>query len=128
MLLGDSDVNGDSLSVTGFTQPSGLATVTDFVGSVTYDPNGKYESLDSGESALDTFTYTLSDGITTDTGTVSVTVNGANDAPLATADGSSGFGSGHVSVNSAARAKFCNAGPCSRCLIWAIAMLFNAPG
>ncbi len=86
LLTGDTDTNGDSLSVTGFSQPSGLAFVTDNGSSFTYNPNGKYESLDSGEPAVDTFTYTVSDGNLTDTGTVSVTVNGANDPPVAVAD------------------------------------------
>jgi hypothetical protein len=38
--------------------------------------------------ATDTFTYVVSDGALTDTATVSVTVNGVNDAPLLAAIGS----------------------------------------
>ena len=31
-------------------------------GSFTYDPNGQFESLAVGETATDSFTYTVSDG------------------------------------------------------------------
>jgi len=99
LLFGDIDASNDSLSVTGFGQPSGLAFVTDNGSSVTYNPNGKYEGLDSSETDTDTFTYTVSDGSLTGTGTVTVTINGANDAPIAVADGSAELGNGYISVD-----------------------------
>jgi VCBS repeat-containing protein len=52
-------------------------------GTVTYDPNGQFESLTAGQSASDTFTYTVSDGFhDSSPATVTVTVNGANDPPV----------------------------------------------
>ncbi|MEM9059383.1 MAG: Ig-like domain-containing protein [Pseudomonadota bacterium] len=65
----------------------GSVTVNADNDSVNYDPNGAFESLGAGETAIDTFTYTVTDGNGgTDTATVSVTVNGANDGPTANAD------------------------------------------
>ena len=70
----DSDVDGDSLTVSAVTQGTN-GTVTFAGGSVTYTPNGNFNGSDS-------FTYTVSDGNGgTATATVSVTVNPVNDAP-----------------------------------------------
>jgi len=57
--------------------------------SLRYDTNGQFEALNAGESATDTFSYTISDGITESTGTVTLTVNGENDDPVANADNDS---------------------------------------
>jgi len=52
-----------------------------------FDPNGAFDFLPVGQSAIDSFTYTISDGNGgTDTATVSVTVTGENDPPVAVAD------------------------------------------
>ena len=57
-----------------------------------YDPNGQFESLAVGETAIDTFTYTMTDGNGgTDVATVNVTITGGNDAPAA-ADDNATFG------------------------------------
>ncbi|WP_233349903.1 Ig-like domain-containing protein [Litorimonas cladophorae] len=54
-------------------------------GSLTFDQNGEFEALEVGETAISTITYTISDGEGgTDTATVSVTIEGANDAPVIT--------------------------------------------
>ena len=42
--------------------------------------------LDSGESGTDVFTFTVSDGTTTTSSTITFTVNGANDAPTVVND------------------------------------------
>jgi VCBS repeat-containing protein len=56
-------------------------------GTFTYDPNGAFENLAVGETATDSFTYTVSDGNGgTDTATVTVTIDGANDTPTANDD------------------------------------------
>ena len=44
------------------------------------------DALDSGESATDTFVYTLSDGTSITTANLTITVLGANDAPVAQND------------------------------------------
>jgi VCBS repeat-containing protein len=70
---------------------------TGTVGSVTnngdgtfgYDPNGQFEHLAVGETATDTFSYTVDDGNGgTATETVTVTITGANDAPVIAASSS----------------------------------------
>ncbi|GIJ02133.1 hypothetical protein Sya03_14850 [Spirilliplanes yamanashiensis] len=78
----DTDPNpGDTLTVTGVTQPAGggaVGTVTDNGdGTVTFTPSASF-----GGAA--TFTYTVGDGTATDTGTVTVTV--ANQGPAAADD------------------------------------------
>jgi VCBS repeat-containing protein len=55
-------------------------------GSYTYDPNGQFESLDTGETATDSFTYIVSDGDCSDQATVTVTITGVNDCPEASDD------------------------------------------
>ncbi|WP_445168019.1 Ig-like domain-containing protein [Mycolicibacterium sp. Dal123E01] len=79
-LLGnDSDVDGDTLTVTGITQPTHGSAVLNGAG-VTYTPAADFNGVDS-------LTYTVSDGHGgTATGTVSVTVTPVNDAPVAGSD------------------------------------------
>ncbi len=61
-------------------------------GTFAYDPNGQFESLGAGETGYDTFTYTVSDGHGgQSTATVTITINGVNDAPVANADSGTGF-------------------------------------
>ena len=69
------DVDGDALTYT-ITTPlaNGTLTPTGTPGIYTYTPNANFTGPDS-------FTYTVSDGTLTDTGTVSVTVTPVNDAP-----------------------------------------------
>lgn len=86
VLTNDTDANSDTLSVTGLDTTGTVGLVTDNGdGTFDYDPNGQFEGLDDGESAADTFSYTVSDGNGgTDTATVTVTVDGVNDAPTVT--------------------------------------------
>ena len=89
LLSNDTDPDvGDVLSIASIDDSATLGTVTDNGdGTYTYDPNGQFESLAVGESATDTFAYTVSDGNGgTDTATVTITVNGVNDAPVAADD------------------------------------------
>ena len=74
------DVDGDALTYT-ITTPlaNGTLTPTGTPGIYTYTPNANFTGPDS-------FTYTVSDGILTDTGTVTVTVTPVNDAPNAVDD------------------------------------------
>jgi VCBS repeat-containing protein len=44
------------------------------------------DDLDAGDTATDSFTYTISDGDDTDTATLILTVTGVNDAPVAVND------------------------------------------
>jgi large repetitive protein len=72
---------GETLSITAVTQgANGSVAITGGGSGVTYTPHADFAGSDS-------FTYTLSDGNGgVDTGTVTVTVNGVNDAPDAIDD------------------------------------------
>ena len=74
-----SDVDGPSLTYLLTTGATNGTVVFNPNGSYTYTPNANFNGTDS-------FTFTASDGSLSDTGTVSITVNPVNDAPVA-ADG-----------------------------------------
>ena len=87
VLANDSDSENDALSVNGVDTTGTRGSVTsNNDGTFAYDPNGRFEYLAVGETAVDSFDYTVSDGDLTDTATVTVTINGVNDAPAAVAD------------------------------------------
>jgi YD repeat-containing protein len=81
--LNDTDPNGDAITITGVTVPSpangATAVITGSGTGITFTPA-------TGVSGTSTFTYTLSDGTLTDTALVTVTITGANQAPVANAD------------------------------------------
>ncbi len=80
-LANDTDVEGDTLTIASATNgANGTVSVAVDNLSVTYTPAANYEGADS-------FTYTVSDGNGgSATGSVSVTVNAVNDAPVANDD------------------------------------------
>ncbi len=58
---------------------TGTVTLNDD-GTFTYDPNGKFDQLENGETATDSFTYTVTDNAgKSSTETISVTINGESD-------------------------------------------------
>jgi VCBS repeat-containing protein len=78
VLANDEDANGDTLSVLSVdtTSTSGFATINPD-GTIVYNPNGQFDALVDGETATDSFTYTISDGNGgTSTATVNVTITG----------------------------------------------------
>ncbi|MCB8944506.1 MAG: tandem-95 repeat protein [Ardenticatenaceae bacterium] len=78
VLSNDSDIDGDTLSLTAVSSPSnGTATISGTV--VLYTPTPDF-------SGTDVFSYTMSDGALTDTAVVTMTVDGSNDAPTAVDD------------------------------------------
>jgi len=80
VLANDSDVDGDTLTVTGVTDPSHGTVVINPDSTVTYTPAANYYGVDS-------FTYIVSDGTGgTDTAAVTLTVNPVNDIPVASND------------------------------------------
>jgi VCBS repeat-containing protein len=95
---GDADAEGDALTVTRvngiaadvggqLALASGALLVVTADGTFAYDPAGHFDALKPGETATDTFTYTVDDGHGgADTATVALTVTGVNDAPTAAAD------------------------------------------
>ncbi|MDT8404183.1 Ig-like domain-containing protein [Sulfuriflexus sp.] len=96
----DSDADGDILTVTSvngaaanvgaaIVLTSGASLTVNADGSYNYDPttSSTYNGMQVGESANETITYTISDGNGNfDTATVSFTVNGLNDPPVAVDD------------------------------------------
>ena len=78
VISNDTDADRDTLSVTAVTTPTsgGAAIVAGSTTTVTYTPN-------AGFTGTDTFSYTVSDGTDTDTGTVNLTVTAVNDPPIA---------------------------------------------
>ncbi|MFO0871037.1 MAG: putative Ig domain-containing protein [Pirellulales bacterium] len=81
----DTDVDGDLLTAVPQTDVAGsnggrFTLATD--GTVTFDPHGDFEDLAVGEVRTTTLVYVVTDADgATDTATISVTVQGANDAP-----------------------------------------------
>ena len=98
VLANDTDPENDVLNVTqvnGTAGNVGNATVGDNGGEFTidadgnyeFDPDGKFEDLAEGESTTTSVPYQVADGNGgTDTATLTVTVNGVNDAPVANDD------------------------------------------
>lgn len=114
VLGNDSDSDGGTLSVSGFSSVSamGAAVTVTANGSYTYDPRGAaaLQALADGQAVEDTFTYTISDGQGgSDAATVRITVTGVqvdvvNQSPVAEDDSASvhkkrGTASGNVLNN-----------------------------
>lgn len=72
---------------TTITLGSGATVTAASDGTFAYDPSSSFDALAPGETALDTFTYTVTDagGLSAEA-TVSVTLEGVNDAPNAVDD------------------------------------------
>ena len=86
---------GSNSSVSAGTNQSNGTSITGTYGTLVLGANGAYtytanttaaEALDAGDTATDSFTYTVSDGTATDTATLIITVTGVNDAPSAVND------------------------------------------
>ncbi len=84
---GDPDA-GELLSIQGLDLSGTLGNVTiNADGTLTYDPAGQFAHLSAGQTAVDRFWYTVTDGAGgTATAPVVITVTGTNDGPLASAD------------------------------------------
>ncbi len=95
-LANDSDPDGDALTITAVTSPAhGTAEVIDGGARIRYTPAPDF----FGE---DTFLYTLSDGTTTATGIVAVTVAAVNDVPAFTSTPVTGAVTGETYTYAAA--------------------------
>ncbi|MEM9877916.1 MAG: Ig-like domain-containing protein [Pseudomonadota bacterium] len=94
----DSDANGDAFTVTAVNGQAlnvgspvvlsgGASVVVLATGQVTVATNSSYDSLAVGDTAQETFNYTITDSTgLSDTATVTLTINGVNDAPTAQND------------------------------------------
>ncbi len=79
----------DVLTVSAFDAISaqGAAVTVAADGSFTYDARGRFDHLAQGETASDSFNYTITDlGGASSTATVALTVTGVNDPPVAEDD------------------------------------------
>ena len=106
LVADDTDADSDALTVTQIavtgasnssvagssTYNSNGTSKTGTYGTLVIGANGTYtyvadqsaaDDLDAGDTATDSFTYTVSDGTATDTATLIITVTGVNDVPTA---------------------------------------------
>ena len=108
LIANDTDVDGDSLSITtvrtgnetsGSNPTTNNLTATGTYGTVEINEDGSYrytadqnaaDKLDEGDLVKGIFTYTLSDGESTDQAELEIEILGTNDAPILAAitDGS----------------------------------------
>src|SRR5205823_7222075 len=109
VLANDADVDpGDSRTVAAvngqvsavaatLTLASGAFLTVQANGSYRYDPHGKFDALSAGQTATDSFTYTLADAAgATSSATVTIVIQGVTVIP--SANGSIA-GSVYVDVN-----------------------------
>jgi len=84
------ELNGNSTSLgSPMPLPSGAIVALNPDGTYTYDPNNSFNALSPGDTATDSFTYTITDSNgQTSSATVTVTILGRNNAPIATDDSS----------------------------------------
>ena len=94
VLHNDTDPDGDVLTVSKIdgtsvkdgsafvTLASGATVAMNSKGTFDYNPNGRYDDLQAGEHATDSFEYEISDGHGgTSKATVTVNITGTNDKP-----------------------------------------------
>ncbi|MEX0312448.1 MAG: beta strand repeat-containing protein, partial [Tateyamaria sp.] len=97
-LANDSDVDGGQLSITALNgtavQPGQFVSLANGAlvflngdGTVSLFPGGNYDHLTKDQNAVETVSYTVSDGAGgMSTGSIQFTVTGINDAPVAVPD------------------------------------------
>jgi len=90
LLANDTDpdfIHGDVLNVVGVSQAASGAAVSLINGAVQYDIGTLYQSLAQGQTATDSFAYTVSDvaGVSS-TASVTMTITGVNDGPVVADD------------------------------------------
>ena len=89
----ETGFDGVLSEATAIELASGALLQVDHQGNVSYDPNGQFDYLQVGETAMDQFTYQINYGAdpgdlatttnVTDTATVSFMIQGINDGPVA---------------------------------------------
>ena len=114
----DTDADGDSLTITGIrvgqTEGGGTAgtigsaLVGEF-GTLTLNSDGSYtyaadqdsiNNLKRGESTIEYFNYTISDGTNEDVGVIAITINGISDPPVPVNDTLTIDASAQTTINS----------------------------
>ncbi|MEO9895142.1 MAG: ExeM/NucH family extracellular endonuclease [Paracoccaceae bacterium] len=84
LLANDREFDGDTVAITSVDGQSASGAAVSFDGTiVSYDPADLFDTLKAGETATDTFGYTVDDGKGgTDTAIVTVEFQGVNDGPV----------------------------------------------
>ena len=85
VLANDTDAQNNIVAgaSVALTNPSAGTLTDNGNGSFSYDPNGAFDSLAVNESAQVSFDHQIEDAFgETDTGTVTITITGRNDAPV----------------------------------------------
>ena len=87
-LANDTDIDvGDILTIISIDASSATGIVTLDNSDIIYDPSENFIDLPGGANTTDTFTYTIDDANGgQDTATVTVTITGVNDPPVAVED------------------------------------------
>jgi hypothetical protein len=81
------DADGDTVAFVSSSGLSGSGDLTHSGCSFTFNASGAFDNLAVGETdSTASFTYTVTDGIANDTGTVTIDVTGVNDPPVGTDD------------------------------------------
>ena len=79
-----------TLAISSVDAPPSGATASIVDGKIQYDPGTAFDHLNVGQTATDTFNYTISDGKGgTSTASITVTITGTNDGPVAVPDSAS---------------------------------------
>jgi CshA-type fibril repeat protein/VCBS repeat-containing protein len=93
LLVGDTDIDGDPLTITQFqvggnTYAAGDTATIAGVGALTINPDGSYIFAPAADynGTVPPVTYTVSDGLLTDTGTLTIEVTPVNDPPATVDD------------------------------------------
>jgi len=88
VLANDSDVDdGSTITLTAASAPAGQGSASVVGSQVRFDPGTDFDDLALGQTEQVQVSYTIQDQHgASDTGTLTVTVTGANDAPVASAD------------------------------------------
>uniref|UniRef100_UPI0026096432 Ig-like domain-containing protein n=1 Tax=Brevundimonas sp. TaxID=1871086 RepID=UPI0026096432 len=97
----DSDDDGDSLTYTITSAPAEGTVVNNGDGTFSFSPGSDFQDLGRGETRTVTFTYTATDsrGAVSSPATVTLTVAGTNDGPVARVDAASTASSTAVTIN-----------------------------
>src|SRR4051812_22828926 len=83
VLSNDTDADGDALSVSVDTAGTQGNVTVNGDGTVTYDPNHKFDSLGPSDTGHDSFKYKANDGHgDSNVATVDVTIGGLDDPPV----------------------------------------------
>jgi VCBS repeat-containing protein len=100
VLANDFDWENNNLTAVAGTFNGAYGTlVLNSNGTYSYTPYASTQALALGQNVQDSFTYTVTDGSLSDTGTLTITIAGRNDAPVASPDAASTTENSSVSIN-----------------------------